>query len=230
VRCAELASLKSARRPPCAAHPRWNRAAAADPPAGAPAQRAATDRPRVWGRTPPARAAGGAVKFWDASAIVPLLVAEKATRSVQALARRDPDMLAWWGSQVECASALARLEREALLDRKDAAVAFDRLRRLADGWHEIEPSERVCENAARFVRVHALRAADAFSLRRPLSRPKDVPRRSTWSRSTTASRKRRGRKASNWLKRATTRPSFPRRPGGDHDCGRPGLERRPRLS
>jgi len=31
---------------------------------------------------------------WDASAIVPLLVAETMTERVQALARRDPDMLA----------------------------------------------------------------------------------------------------------------------------------------
>ena len=69
------------------------------------------------------------------------------TSSLQALARRDSDMLAWWGSQVECASALARLERNALLDGKGAALAFDRLRQLADGWHEIEPSEIVRENA-----------------------------------------------------------------------------------
>ena len=104
------------------------------------------------------------MKFWDASAIVPLLVAESTTRSVQTLARRDPDMLAWWGSRVECASALARLERDALLDRKDAALAFDRLKQLADAWHEIEPSEILRENALRFLRVHPLRAADALQL------------------------------------------------------------------
>jgi predicted nucleic acid-binding protein len=104
------------------------------------------------------------VKFWDASAIVPLLVAESATRSMQTLARRDPDMLAWWGSRVECASALARLERDALLDRKDAALAFDRLKQLADAWHEVEPSEILRENALRFLRVHPLRAADALQL------------------------------------------------------------------
>jgi hypothetical protein len=33
------------------------------------------------------------VKFWDASAIVPLLVAESTTRSLQALAYRDSDLL-----------------------------------------------------------------------------------------------------------------------------------------
>ena len=104
------------------------------------------------------------MKFWDASAIVPLLVAEGATRSVQAIARRDSDMLAWCGSRVECASALARLERGALLDGKDVALAFDRLKQLADGWHEIEPSEIVRENAVRFLRVHPLRAADALQL------------------------------------------------------------------
>jgi hypothetical protein len=35
------------------------------------------------------------VKFWDASAIVPLLVAEAATCRLQALAAEDPDMLVW---------------------------------------------------------------------------------------------------------------------------------------
>jgi predicted nucleic acid-binding protein len=104
------------------------------------------------------------VKFWDASAIMPLLVAETATRPLQALARRDSDMLAWWGSQVECASAVARLERAGHLDRSGAALASDRLKQLADGWHEIEPSETVRENAVRFLRVHPLRAADALQL------------------------------------------------------------------
>jgi uncharacterized protein len=104
------------------------------------------------------------VKFWDASAIVPLLVAESTTRSLQGLANRDSDLLVWWGSQVECASEIARLERGALLDLKGAASAFDRLKQLANGWHEIEPSEVVRENALRFLRVHPQRAADALQL------------------------------------------------------------------
>jgi hypothetical protein len=33
------------------------------------------------------------MKFWDASAIVPLLVAEPTTRPLQALAWQEPDML-----------------------------------------------------------------------------------------------------------------------------------------
>jgi len=104
------------------------------------------------------------VRFWDASAIMPLLIAEPSTPPLQALAARDPDMLVWWGSRVECVSALARLERDAALDSKAAVLAFDRLKQLAAGWHEVDPSDIVRETAARFLRVHPLRAADALQL------------------------------------------------------------------
>lgn len=78
--------------------------------------------------------------------------------------RRDPDMLVWWGSEVECVSALARLERTAALDAKGMALASSRLIQLANSWHEIEPSEMVRESAIRFLRVHPLRAADGLQL------------------------------------------------------------------
>ncbi len=102
--------------------------------------------------------------FWDSSAILPLLVAERATPQMQALAAGDPDMLVWWGTPVECMSALARLERESALDGEAMALAAGRLKQLADGWHEIEPVELVRESAQRFLRVHKLRAADALQL------------------------------------------------------------------
>jgi len=104
------------------------------------------------------------VRFWDASAIVPLLIAEASTRRLQLLAASDPDMLVWWGSAVECVSALARLERSAVLDARATLLAFDRLKQLAAGWYEIEPSDIVRETAIRFLRVHPLRAADALQL------------------------------------------------------------------
>lgn len=102
--------------------------------------------------------------FWDASAIVPLLVAEPATRRLKALAIRDGEMLVWWGSAVECASALARLERAGALSATGAALAYNRLKQLSDTWHEVEAGDIVRENAIRFLRVHPLRAADALQL------------------------------------------------------------------
>ena len=104
------------------------------------------------------------MKFWDASAIVPLLMAEATTKGVQAIAEQDSTMLVWWATEVECASAITRLERDGALDDVAGAEAFDRLRHLARGWHEVEPSDAVREAAVRFLRVHPLRAADALQL------------------------------------------------------------------
>jgi len=104
------------------------------------------------------------VKFWDASAIVPLLVTEPSTRRLQALATKDAAMLVWWGSEVECVSALARLERDGALSPQAIKLALLQLGRLAACWHEVDPSDAVREAAARFLRVHPLRAADALQL------------------------------------------------------------------
>ena len=104
------------------------------------------------------------MKFWDASAIVPLVLSETATKAAQAVAAEDPAMLVWWATEVECVSALARLERDGALDEAAMTAAIGRLTRLARGWHEVDASDLVREAAVRFLRVHPLRAADALQL------------------------------------------------------------------
>lgn len=80
------------------------------------------------------------------------------------LAAGDIEILVWWATQVECASALTRLARAGGLDDGALELALARLNRLAEGWHEVEPSQVVREHAVRFLRVHPLRAADALQL------------------------------------------------------------------
>ena len=104
------------------------------------------------------------MKFWDASAIMPLIITEPTTKTIQAIAATDDTMLVWWAAEVECASAIARLERDGALDAASTAEAFNRLKRLTDGWHEVEASDSIRETAVRFLRVHPLRAADAMQL------------------------------------------------------------------
>ncbi len=104
------------------------------------------------------------MRFWDSSAVVSLLVAEPGTRATQTLLREDPGIVVWWATPVECASAIARLEREGALDEEAAATALDRLNRLASAWHEIEATDLLRETAVRCLRVHPLRAADALQL------------------------------------------------------------------
>lgn len=104
------------------------------------------------------------MKFWDSSAIVPVLVGEATSDAMRAMAEDDPLMLVWWATPVECVSAIARLERDGDLVSDAVADAIARLDALADGWHEVQPVEAARRTARRLLRVHQLRAADAFQL------------------------------------------------------------------
>lgn len=102
--------------------------------------------------------------FWDSSALVPLLAAEDRTPAVQALYTRDPEVVVWWGTPVECASAIARLERDGALAPPAAAESFLRLDALSLSWMQVEPVDEIREIARRLLRVHELRAADALQI------------------------------------------------------------------
>jgi predicted nucleic acid-binding protein len=104
------------------------------------------------------------VKFWDSSAVIPLLVPEVMSVSVQELYEDDPVMAAWWATEIECTSAIARRQRLGHLPENVAAEAFVRLKALREGWHEVEPGEELRESAKRLLRVHDLRTADALQL------------------------------------------------------------------
>ena len=104
------------------------------------------------------------MRFWDTSAIVPLLVEQAPTTRMQSLAAADPSLIVWWGTAVECASALARLEREGELDTSTARSAFERLAQWTASWQEVESGDLVRETAIRLLRVHTLRAADSLQL------------------------------------------------------------------
>jgi len=104
------------------------------------------------------------VKFWDTSAVVPLLIHEDATRSAQTVYGADPTMVVAWTTVIECGSAIARAEHDTLLDTKEATVALARLDEFASRWHEVEPSNDLREICRRLLRAYRLRAADAVQL------------------------------------------------------------------
>ena len=104
------------------------------------------------------------MRFWDTSAIVPLLIRqESSTRALELLAD-DPEMVVWWGTLVECWSALARLRREKFITPSAEAEAARQLDLLSGAWYEVAASREVRRNAQRLLRMHALRAADALQL------------------------------------------------------------------
>ena len=104
------------------------------------------------------------MRYWDSSALVPLLVDEATSASTGALFGADPQVVTWWGTAIECVSALARLEREGALDLAAVRQASGRLDALELAWSEVQPSERVRALASRLLRVHPLRAGDALQL------------------------------------------------------------------
>jgi len=104
------------------------------------------------------------VKFWDASALIPLYIDGPQTKAIRSIARADGDIVAWWGSPVECYSAVARLRREGFLKPKEEDQIRHLLTLLSDAWTEIEPSAEIRLIAARLLLAHPLRAADALQL------------------------------------------------------------------
>ena len=104
------------------------------------------------------------MRYWDSSALVPLLVQQDVTETMRATLRDDPAIVTWWGTPVECASALARLHREGELEAGGLSAAMSRLRGALPMWAEVAPIPDVREQAIRIVRVHGLRAADSLQL------------------------------------------------------------------
>ena len=115
------------------------------------------------------------MKYWDSSALVSLLVDEAASDDRRSILRRDHGIVTWWGSWIECASALNRLRREGNLDGGDLDRSLARLQELAGGWMEVRPLERVRRRAVRLLRVHPLRGADALQLAAALTASDEDP-------------------------------------------------------
>ncbi|MGK2931674.1 MAG: hypothetical protein ACSLFD_02685 [Solirubrobacterales bacterium] len=70
----------------------------------------------------------------------------------------------WWGTLVECQSAIRRREREGLLDSGQVIEATDLLATLAGKWVEVQPGDRLRAKSIRLLGVHPLKAADALQL------------------------------------------------------------------
>lgn len=115
------------------------------------------------------------MRFWDSSAIVPLLVAEGSSPKVLETYVSDPEIVVWWATPVECVSALARLERDGGIATPALGVALDRLDHLSRAWNEIQPTDRSRQIATRLLRVHTLRTADAFQLAAATAAAEDQP-------------------------------------------------------
>lgn len=104
------------------------------------------------------------MRFWDASAVLPLIVEETGSALALAWLREDQDMMLWGLTRLELASAIERRTREGSLRPADRAAALRRAQRLADDAHEVVDLAAVRSRGSAVLARHALRAADAAQL------------------------------------------------------------------
>ena len=115
------------------------------------------------------------MRFWDSSALVPLLTEEDKSGAMFALLENDGAVVVWWATSIECASAISRKAREEGADDANTAEVFRRLDLLTRTWGTIAPNAGLRRLAIRLLRVHALRAADAQQLAAALVAAEDLP-------------------------------------------------------
>lgn len=104
------------------------------------------------------------MRFWDSSALVPLLVEQPASSRAADWFSKDGAVVLWTLTSVEVVSALRRLVRERAIREESARRAEARMEQLILVSHLVLDVPAVKRLAARLLRLHALRAFDALQL------------------------------------------------------------------
>ena len=104
------------------------------------------------------------MRFWDSSAVVPLLVRQESSPRAEGWLVEDAGMVLWTLTSVEVVSAFRRLVRERALEEAGARLAEGRLDHLVRTCHMVIDVPAVKGLATRLLRIHVLRAFDALQL------------------------------------------------------------------
>ena len=104
------------------------------------------------------------MRYWDASALVPVVVAEPDSESARAWLSEDGHVVTWAWTRTEIVGAVERRVREGSLSRSQRSEALERLHAFAASWDEVTEIPAVRARAEALLARHPLRAADAGQL------------------------------------------------------------------
>ena len=104
------------------------------------------------------------MRYWDASALVPLIVAEPDSESVRTWLSEDDHIVTWVWTRTEIIGAIERRTREGSLSRLQRRDVLERFNAFADSWDEVTEVLAVRSRANALLARHPLRAADAGQL------------------------------------------------------------------
>ncbi len=102
--------------------------------------------------------------LWDSSALIPLVLPEARSPALTELSTTDRELTQWWGTPVECLSAVYRRHRDGRLPQRLLTETLDRLRALIEDADTVAPTDDVRRRAGRLVAAHPLRSGDALQL------------------------------------------------------------------
>jgi predicted nucleic acid-binding protein len=115
------------------------------------------------------------VRFWDASALVALVVEDLFSEQAWRWNRDDPEIAAWCLSPAEIWSAVARRRRDGKLNSPEVRKARENLAQLMTVWNEVTDVVAVRQRSLRLLDVHRLRSGDALQLGAALVAVEDHP-------------------------------------------------------
>ena len=104
------------------------------------------------------------MRYWDASALVPVVVAETDSGLVRSWLSEDDHIVTWAWTRTEITSAIERRAREGSLSRHQRREVLARLDAFAGSWDEVTDVLAVRTRANALLARHPLRAADAGQL------------------------------------------------------------------
>ena len=115
------------------------------------------------------------MRFWDTSALLPLVVAERETARAERWLREDARVVVWTLTRVELLSALARRRRQEPGAARRLQTARRELLATWERWSEVTAVDVVRRHAERLVESHPLRAANALQIGAALTAAEDDP-------------------------------------------------------
>ena len=104
------------------------------------------------------------MRYWDASALVPLVIAEPASDQVRGWLAEDAHVVTGAWTRTEIVGAIERRTREGALLRIQRREVLGLFETLAGNWDEVTDVLAVRRRACTLLARHPLRAADAGQL------------------------------------------------------------------
>ena len=104
------------------------------------------------------------MRYWDTSAIVPLVVDERGTKLARAWLEGDPQIVTWALTRLEVAAVVERLAREQVITAAERRRLHEKFEEFSAMWAEVTDILATRSRALALLARQTLHSADAAQL------------------------------------------------------------------